>query len=76
MSAYILGVDVGTTSVKAVLLETGSRSVAATQALPTTSDIIDHSGLKVSAFMYRTTLLRTSAITTLLCVYIPHVTRV
>ncbi|XP_049891140.1 sedoheptulokinase [Epinephelus moara] len=46
MSAYILGVDVGTTSVKAVLLETGSRSVAATQALPTTSDIIDHSGLK------------------------------
>ncbi|XP_070774098.1 sedoheptulokinase isoform X2 [Enoplosus armatus] len=46
MSTYILGVDVGTTSVKAVLLETGSRSVAASQTLPTTSDIIDNSGIK------------------------------
>nr|XP_040036055.1 sedoheptulokinase isoform X1 [Gasterosteus aculeatus aculeatus] len=46
MSTYILGVDVGTTSVKAVLLETGSRSVAASHALPTLSDITDHSGIK------------------------------
>ncbi|XP_045896154.1 sedoheptulokinase [Micropterus dolomieu] len=46
MSTYILGVDVGTTSVKAVLLKTGSREVAASHALPTTSDIIDSSGIK------------------------------
>ncbi|XP_037322690.2 sedoheptulokinase [Pungitius pungitius] len=46
MSTYILGVDVGTTSVKAVLLETGSRSVAASHALPTLSDITDQSGIK------------------------------
>ncbi|XP_041808478.1 sedoheptulokinase [Chelmon rostratus] len=46
MSTYILGIDVGTTSVKAVLLETGSRSVAASHALTTTSDIIDNSGIK------------------------------
>ncbi|XP_031166604.1 sedoheptulokinase isoform X1 [Sander lucioperca] len=46
MSTYILGVDVGTTSVKAVLFETGSRSVAASHALPTTSDITDHSLIK------------------------------
>ncbi|KAM8898313.1 sedoheptulokinase isoform 2-T4 [Spinachia spinachia] len=46
MSTYILGVDVGTTSVKAVLLETGSRSVAASHALPTLSDRTDHSGIK------------------------------
>ncbi|XP_031712824.1 sedoheptulokinase isoform X1 [Anarrhichthys ocellatus] len=46
MSTYILGVDVGTTSVKAVLFETGSRSVAASHALPTSSDIIDHSGIQ------------------------------
>ncbi|XP_059206938.1 sedoheptulokinase [Centropristis striata] len=46
MSAYILGVDVGTTSVKAVLIETGSRSVAASHTLPTTSDIIDDRGIK------------------------------
>ncbi|KAM6911689.1 sedoheptulokinase [Lycodopsis pacificus] len=46
MSTYILGVDVGTTSVKAVLFETGSGSVAASHALPTSSDIIDHSGIQ------------------------------
>ncbi|KAE8287974.1 Sedoheptulokinase [Larimichthys crocea] len=46
MSAYILGVDVGTTSVKAVLLETGSKAVVAGHALPTSSDIIDDSGIK------------------------------
>ncbi|XP_068457503.1 sedoheptulokinase [Clinocottus analis] len=46
MSSYILGVDVGTTSVKAVLLETGSRLVAASHTLPTSCDIIDHSGIK------------------------------
>lgn len=49
MSTYILGIDVGTTSVKAVLLETGSRSVAATHTAPTTSDITDSDGVKVSA---------------------------
>uniref|UniRef100_UPI0037E80944 sedoheptulokinase n=1 Tax=Semicossyphus pulcher TaxID=241346 RepID=UPI0037E80944 len=46
MSAYILGIDVGTTSVKVVLLETGSRSVAASHALATTSDITDSNGIK------------------------------
>ncbi|XP_040906932.1 sedoheptulokinase [Toxotes jaculatrix] len=46
MSTYILGLDVGTTSVKAVLIETDSRAVAAAHALPTTSDIIDSSGIK------------------------------
>ncbi|XP_056264338.1 sedoheptulokinase isoform X1 [Pseudoliparis swirei] len=46
MSSYILGVDVGTTSVKAVLLETGSRSVTASHTLPTSCDLIDHSGIK------------------------------
>uniref|UniRef100_A0A3Q0RVE7 Sedoheptulokinase n=1 Tax=Amphilophus citrinellus TaxID=61819 RepID=A0A3Q0RVE7_AMPCI len=49
MSDFILGLDVGTTSVKAVLLETGCRAVAASQALPTVSDLPDHSGIKVSA---------------------------
>ncbi|XP_076606355.1 sedoheptulokinase [Chaetodon auriga] len=46
MSTYILGIDVGTTSIKAVLLETGTRSVAASHALTTTSDITDTSGIK------------------------------
>ncbi|XP_068601040.1 sedoheptulokinase [Brachionichthys hirsutus] len=46
MSSYILGIDVGTTSVKAALLETGSRSVIASQTAPTTSDIIDSTGIK------------------------------
>ncbi|GAA6218401.1 sedoheptulokinase [Lates japonicus] len=46
MSTYILGLDLGTTSVKAVLLETDSRAVVATHALPTASDIIDNSGTK------------------------------
>ncbi|KAK2828779.1 hypothetical protein Q5P01_019813 [Channa striata] len=46
MSSYVLGLDVGTTSVKAVLLETGSRTVAASHALPTASDRIDSCGIK------------------------------
>uniref|UniRef100_A0A1A8HXT6 Sedoheptulokinase n=1 Tax=Nothobranchius kuhntae TaxID=321403 RepID=A0A1A8HXT6_NOTKU len=46
MSGFILGVDVGTTSVKAVLLAADSRTVAASQALPTAADISDNSGLK------------------------------
>ncbi|XP_026184189.1 sedoheptulokinase [Mastacembelus armatus] len=46
MFTYILGLDVGTTSVKAVLLETGSRSVAASHSLPTASDIPDTGGVK------------------------------
>lgn len=58
---YILGIDVGTTSVKAVLLETGSKTVAASHALPTTSDIIDNSDIKVSTFTWLATLPRCSA---------------
>ncbi|XP_029030562.1 sedoheptulokinase isoform X2 [Betta splendens] len=46
MSSFILGVDVGTTSVKVVLLETGSKSLFASHTLPTESDIIDSSGIK------------------------------
>ncbi|KAF7206642.1 sedoheptulokinase [Nothobranchius furzeri] len=46
MSGFILGVDVGTTSVKAVLLAADSRTVAASQALPTAADISDNSGIK------------------------------
>ncbi|KAM9847092.1 sedoheptulokinase [Aulostomus maculatus] len=46
MSSYVLGVDVGTTSIKAVLLERGSRTVVASQTLPTTSDLSDHSEIK------------------------------
>lgn len=48
MPSYILGLDVGTTSIKAVLLESGSRSVAASQSLATASDIADSNGIKVS----------------------------
>ena len=48
MSSFILGLDVGTTSVKAVLLAADSRTVAASHALPTTADIIDDSGIEVS----------------------------
>ncbi|XP_077361258.1 sedoheptulokinase isoform X1 [Festucalex cinctus] len=46
MPIYILGLDVGTTSIKAVLLESESRSVAASQSLPTASDIADLNGIK------------------------------
>ncbi|KAF7668887.1 hypothetical protein LDENG_00281240 [Lucifuga dentata] len=46
MSVYILGIDVGTTSIKAVLLETTSRVVEASHALPTESNITDNSSLK------------------------------
>ncbi|XP_044226634.1 sedoheptulokinase isoform X2 [Thunnus albacares] len=46
MAAYILGLDVGTTSIKAVLLDSESRSVAASHSIPTTSDISDSSGIK------------------------------
>ncbi|XP_028321626.1 sedoheptulokinase [Gouania willdenowi] len=45
MSSFILGVDVGTTSVKAVLLETESKTVAASQSVPTNSEIADSSGI-------------------------------
>lgn len=48
MSPYILGIDVGTTSIKAVLLERGSRTVVASQTLPTTADVADNSQIKVS----------------------------
>lgn len=50
MSNFILGLDVGTTSVKAVLLDRGCRAIAASQSLPTVSDLADDSGIKVSAF--------------------------
>ncbi|XP_071382050.1 sedoheptulokinase [Centroberyx affinis] len=46
MSEYVLGVDLGTTSVKVVLVELSSKTVAASYALPTASDILDNSGLK------------------------------
>ncbi|XP_069556790.1 sedoheptulokinase [Brachyistius frenatus] len=46
MSNFILGLDIGTTSVKAVLIETGSRTVAASRALPTTADVTDDNGIK------------------------------
>ncbi|XP_067463635.1 sedoheptulokinase [Thunnus thynnus] len=46
MAAYILGLDVGTTSIKAVLLDSESRSVTASHSIPTTSDISDSSGIK------------------------------
>lgn len=48
MSPYILGIDVGTTSIKAVLLERSSRAVVASQTLPTAADVADNSGIKVS----------------------------
>lgn len=50
MSTYILGIDLGTTSVKAVLIETGSRVVVASHSLQTTSDIADNSEIKVRLF--------------------------
>ncbi|XP_051903864.1 sedoheptulokinase isoform X2 [Hippocampus zosterae] len=46
MHSYILGLDVGTTSIKAVLLESDSKSVAASQSLATASDIADTNGIK------------------------------
>uniref|UniRef100_A0A665T5Y9 Sedoheptulokinase n=1 Tax=Echeneis naucrates TaxID=173247 RepID=A0A665T5Y9_ECHNA len=46
MSTYILGLDVGTSSVKAVLLETESRAVSAAHSEPTQSDVVDHTGTK------------------------------
>lgn len=72
MSTYILGVDVGTTSVKAVLLETGSRSVAASHTLPTTADIIDNSGIKVGAFTYQTSTSSSEMNVYVPCVTWPH----
>lgn len=49
MSSFILGVDLGTTSVKTVLLETASRTVTDSQSLPTASDLSDDAGIKVRA---------------------------
>lgn len=48
MPAYILGIDLGTTSIKVALLEKTSRIVAASHILPTTSEILDDSDIKVS----------------------------
>ncbi|KAM7398442.1 hypothetical protein PAMA_006380 [Pampus argenteus] len=46
MASYILGLDVGTTSIKAVLLESDSRTVAASHSMPTASDLSDSGGIK------------------------------
>ncbi|XP_070699806.1 sedoheptulokinase [Pempheris klunzingeri] len=46
MSTYVLGVDLGTTSVKAALVESCSRAVAASHVLSTTSDVPDDGGIK------------------------------
>uniref|UniRef100_A0A8C6S591 Sedoheptulokinase n=1 Tax=Neogobius melanostomus TaxID=47308 RepID=A0A8C6S591_9GOBI len=48
MSTYILGIDLGTTSIKAVLLESGSRVVVASNSLRTTSEIADSCGIKAN----------------------------
>uniref|UniRef100_A0A672GDR7 Sedoheptulokinase n=1 Tax=Salarias fasciatus TaxID=181472 RepID=A0A672GDR7_SALFA len=41
MSSFILGLDLGTTSVKVVLVESDSKAVAASHSLPTVSDLSD-----------------------------------
>lgn len=46
MAAYVLGVDVGTTSVKAVLLDPRTRTAVETRCLPTEAEITDTSGGK------------------------------
>uniref|UniRef100_H3CSZ0 Sedoheptulokinase n=1 Tax=Tetraodon nigroviridis TaxID=99883 RepID=H3CSZ0_TETNG len=46
MSTYILGIDLGTTSIKVVLLDKTSRTVAASHTVPTASEILDNSDLK------------------------------
>jgi len=42
--SYVLGVDIGTSSVKAVLLEPRSGAVAADRCLPTAADLAGHRG--------------------------------
>ncbi|KAM9788227.1 sedoheptulokinase [Neosynchiropus ocellatus] len=44
MRSFILGVDIGTTSVKVVLLEKSSKAIVESQVLPTKSDITDGAG--------------------------------
>lgn len=61
MSTYTLGADLGTTSIKVVLLENTSRTVAASHTLPTASDIFDSSDIKVSPLMIETTYSCTCA---------------
>ncbi|XP_008426303.1 sedoheptulokinase [Poecilia reticulata] len=46
MSKFILGIDLGTTSVKAVLLAAGCRTVAAGHSEPTAAELSDDSGIK------------------------------
>ncbi|KAM4619907.1 sedoheptulokinase [Polymixia lowei] len=46
MSKYVLGIDIGTTSIKAVLLEPSSKAIAASYSLPTTSDCINNTVLQ------------------------------
>lgn len=48
MPNFILGIDLGTTSVKAVLLAAGCRTVAAGHSEPTAADVSDDRGIKVS----------------------------
>lgn len=38
---YVLGIDLGTTSIKAVLFDTGSKTVTDSCSLQTNSDVID-----------------------------------
>lgn len=47
MPKYILGLDVGTTSIKAVLLDSASTTVVVSQTLPTISDINYSNDIKV-----------------------------
>lgn len=48
MPKFILGIDVGTTSVKAVLLAADSRTVAVGHSEPTAANLSDVRGIKVS----------------------------
>lgn len=64
MPAYILGIDLGTTSIKVALLEKTSRTVAASHILPTTSEILDDGNIKVST-LKSLNYINTSALTSL-----------
>lgn len=65
----ILGIDLGTTSIKVVLLDKRSRTVAASHTLPTTSEILNNSDIKVSTLMNETTYSRTCGRTSVICLH-------
>ncbi|CAL8363698.1 unnamed protein product [Lota lota] len=46
MGKYVLGIDIGTTSIKVVLLEERSKTIAARYSLPTAADLVVSSGLQ------------------------------